>query len=70
MSALILFKKFIKGCEYFNKQLRGGAMNPFLGRQIRDFEREVIIPFDQACARMTKDQRIRMEMEMGYGFGD
>lgn len=54
-----LYAKFNKGCEFFNREMASGGMTPYLRRNIDQFEREVMLPFDAAC-RAAKPQDLEM----------
>ena len=51
-----LYRQLIKGAAYFNKQYADGNRHPIVQKQIADFERQVVNPFDRECAKMTAEQ--------------
>ena len=60
-NALDLYRKFTKGVAYFRVQFAAGNANPAVRRQLVDFEREVIDPFDAACFGLSPEDRRAME---------
>ena len=63
MDAGKLYRQLMKGAAYFNKQYAEGNRHPLVKKQVAEFERQVIAPFDAACLKMTKAERDRMEAD-------
>lgn len=58
-----LYKQLRKGAQYFNQKYAEGNRTPVIMRQVADFERQVIIPFDLACRKLTPEDRQKLEDE-------
>ena len=63
MDVYALHGQFKKGVAYFAKQYAEGNNHPLIQKQLADFERQVVVPFDAACAKMTALEREKMERE-------
>lgn len=57
----IYYAQLLKGADYFNRELQAGARTPYLARKMREFEREVVAPFDKACLRLSTFERQKLE---------
>lgn len=59
MDLITLFRQFCKGTAYFNQRYAEGQGNPAVVRQtapqIRQFEKEVLAPFDEACRKASPE---------------
>ena len=60
-----LMKQFRKGVAYFNSQYENGMLNPVVKRQAAVFEQAVMIPLDQAAAKLDKETRVFLESGIG-----
>lgn len=60
---MILYSQFLKGTAYFKAKFASGMVTPPVQRQLAQFERDVIAPFDAACRKMTAAERKEMEAE-------
>lgn len=61
METSTLFKQLKKGSQYFNEQFTQGNRNPVIMRQVADFERQVMIPLDLDCQKMSPEDRRDLE---------
>lgn len=63
MDVKTLYQQFMKGTAYFNQQYADNNKNPVVMRQVADFERQVIVPMDSACAKMSRAELNQMEAD-------
>lgn len=58
---LKLYAELRRGTDYFNRYLVRSGSNPVIRRLVAEFHKDVVEPFDEACARLEPEQRKILE---------